>query len=138
MAEPRMAHILLAALLLVAASVPMAWASKADVNIFNDVGETIVLHCKSGDTDLGEHHVAAGGKYGWGFSPNYLRNTLYWCSFGWRNQAPVFAVWTDEGVLQQRSRPCTHCEWRVRADGFYRNDAGKPPVRVHGWNSQLV
>jgi len=123
-----------AVVVLLAAAATTASASKADVNIFNEVGQPFELHCQSGDTDLGIHELFPGGKYGWGFAPNYLRNTLYWCHFGWGNHQPRIDVWKDTGALGQKSRPCKHCEWHVRPDGFYRSEAGKPPVWVHGWN----
>jgi hypothetical protein len=126
--------VMAAVALVVLVTATTASASKADVNIFNEVGQPIRLHCHSGNNDLGEHELLPGGKYGWGFSPNYFKNTLYWCRFGWGSHTPILDVWKDEGVLGQRTRPCTHCEWHVRPDGFYRSEAGKTPAWVHGWN----
>ncbi|KAG0553540.1 hypothetical protein M758_12G019400 [Ceratodon purpureus] len=132
MAKPVLLPIL-ALLVVMEYSATIASASPADVNIWNQVGEWIQIHCQSGDRDLKEMTLVAGQTFGWGFTPNIWGTTLFHCSFRWGTRHQHFDVWTDHGWDGTKRRPCKHCEWRVRPDGFYRNSVGQPPVLVHPW-----
>lgn len=110
----------------------MAMASKADVNIFNNLGENQILtfRCASGDRNLGTHTLPWGEKWGFGFIPNIWGTTLYHCNFAWNGHTQGIKVWTQGFPF-----PCMHCEWRVAQDGFYRQERDEgQPLFVVGWN----
>ncbi len=97
------------------------------------VGGSIYVHCESGDDDLGVKTLQNGQQYGWGFTPNWWGTTLFHCEFAWGAKRQAFKVWTDMGWAATKRRPCKHCQWHVTPEGFYRNNAGKPPVLVYTW-----
>jgi hypothetical protein len=83
--------------------------------------------------EFGEH-------YGWGFSPSVWGTTKYYCIFGWAGRTKEVRVWTESEWLPHWKtipRPCSHCLWHVKRDGFYRqpNDPDKAHASVFyvGW-----
>ncbi|KAE8650839.1 hypothetical protein Csa_023860, partial [Cucumis sativus] len=47
-------------------------------------GETLSIHCKSKDDDLGLHYLDIGKQFTWSFRENLWSSTLFWCYI--RNQ----------------------------------------------------
>ncbi|KAH7576301.1 hypothetical protein JRO89_XS01G0030900 [Xanthoceras sorbifolium] len=39
----------------------------------------LLVHCRSGDTDLGMKNVTAGTEFEWKFKMNFFDRTVYWC-----------------------------------------------------------
>jgi len=102
----------------------VALSSPATVNIYNQVGGTIRLHCKSKDDDLGEHTLLDGQHFGWGFTPNFWGTTLYYCDFVWGAKTAEGVVVYDDGSTKLE---CTHCVWQVHKDGFWVTEDGVVP-----------
>ncbi|XP_024389506.1 S-protein homolog 20 [Physcomitrium patens] len=99
------------------------------VNIVNNAGGELWMHCMSKDDDLGEKWLRRPGQtWSWGFKSNFWGTTLFWCYF--RKVGPgaarsssfaqTFDVWSDVGFWGEHRRPCKNCVWDVRPDGFYR------------------
>ena len=113
-----------------------ASASPADVNIYNDIsGEDIQVSCFKGSGHghpLGEKNIPFGHHFGWGFTPSVWGTTKYACQFTWGIRAREFDVWVDDGWISVR--PCTHCEWRVGREGFFRIGQYGQRLFIHGWN----
>ncbi|GKV50352.1 hypothetical protein SLEP1_g57060 [Rubroshorea leprosula] len=67
---------------------------EAHVQISNDIGHGIelIVHCKSGDDDLGEQKLQYQGTWGFRFRPNIWGTTLFFCSFKWQDQFLYFNV----------------------------------------------
>ncbi|KAL5862204.1 hypothetical protein ACOSQ3_003488 [Xanthoceras sorbifolium] len=42
-------------------------------------GMRLLVHCRSGDTDLGMKNVTAGTEFEWKFKMNFFDRTVYWC-----------------------------------------------------------
>ncbi|GMI80356.1 hypothetical protein HRI_001704900 [Hibiscus trionum] len=88
---------------------------KVHIIVYNDLGprKTLTIHCKSKNNSLGIRHVAYGHYYQFKFRPNFLRNTLFYCSMKWDRRVHRFDIY-----VQARDRAvCETCVWKVRPDG---------------------
>ena len=86
---------------------------KRHVMIINDLEEKLdlILHCKSGDDDLGEHLIHYDSTFEWSFRPNIFRTTLFYCSFQWK-ELP-FKVWFD--IYKYKiDQDCIQCNWIIK------------------------
>ncbi|XP_060669168.1 S-protein homolog 3-like [Ziziphus jujuba] len=88
------------------------------VRVENDLGDGINLnvHCKSGDSDIGEHDLAKGQYIQWSFNCSWLGTTLFWCSMKWENVQGSFDVFDFK-----RDFPLCgfKCWWSIRHDAAY-------------------
>lgn len=77
----------------------------------------MTLHCKSKDDDLGEHTIANGEDYGWGFNDNIFGTTLFFCNVAW---AKVPGYYFEAYTTARDSLRCeTGCSWIVAVEGIY-------------------
>jgi hypothetical protein len=111
--------------------------NQMSVNIVNEVGAPIYVHCKSRDNDLQQQTLLEGQDYGFTFRANIWGTTLFWCGFNWGSYWNIFNVWQDIGPWSFDHRPCRQCLWTVRRDGFYRCEMFGTPVFVHPWNTTV-
>ncbi|WVY96757.1 hypothetical protein V8G54_028908 [Vigna mungo] len=123
-------------LVLVLASASLSNASsvfpgfiKWHVYVMNELNnESLLVHCKSKDDDLGSHKLFEGGNFTWSFRTDFLHTTLFWCHVkkdnnnnnndnGCDRTASFDVFWYDERLFQK----ChwKNCLWRVRDDGIY-------------------
>ena len=125
----------LVALLIIMHSATMGFAGGADVNMWNDMeGETIQVYC--GAHSWRERKLQFGQHYGWSFEPGKGGTNRWMCGFKWGSKVQQFLVWGDTGmsITAPESRPCLHCEWYVKKQGFYLLSNGiEPAVLYHEW-----
>lgn len=106
--------------------------------------QSIQVNCTKGSGYWATHFAPVrlqfGEHYGWGFSPSVWGTTKHCCIFGWEGRTKEVRVWTESEWLPHWKtipRPCSHCLWHVKRDGFYRqpNDADKAHASVFyvGW-----
>ncbi|KAF5193261.1 Plant self-incompatibility s1 [Thalictrum thalictroides] len=57
----------------------------ARVIVMNALGpnNTLTIHCKCKDDDLGEHNIAFNKSFEWSFTNHIFGKTLYWCRMWW-------------------------------------------------------
>ncbi|XP_010248454.1 PREDICTED: uncharacterized protein LOC104591361 [Nelumbo nucifera] len=80
-------------------------------------GQSMNVHCQSGDDDLGNQVLADGDEFGWAFSTNTLGTTLFYCNVNWfKNDWFHFDAYSHE---RDWSRCRSECRWRVSEDGLY-------------------
>lgn len=100
--------------------------------------ETLLVHCKSKDDDLGNQNLAAkGDEFHWTFKVNFFGTTLFWCYL----QKPNFDV-SFESFWVEKTHPWLNsrcydknCFWIAKDDGVYlRNNPAKTDELVHVWN----
>ncbi|XP_010549183.1 PREDICTED: uncharacterized protein LOC104820439 [Tarenaya hassleriana] len=141
--------ILIPILILLTASFHVAYGGVDDslllsykhVVIRNDLTskDNLVVHCKSGDSDLGRVTIPYGGSWGFRFRVNLAHTTRFYCHFTWPGQSKwfdIFEVLRDDNI----GGPwpiCRECVWSIDGDTFggpcrIRRD-GKPPF-CFGWN----
>lgn len=73
----------------------------------------LIVHCKSGDDDLGSHLLHYGQRYGFIFKNNFWGTTLFFCTFRWKGVLHWFDIYKegrDYGV-------CTSCNWFIEKAG---------------------
>lgn len=76
-----------------------------------DPPSDVIIHCKSGDDDLGIHELPRNGTFGFHFKPAVFTGTLFDCSFVW----PLHIEWFD--IYVHLRDECDHCTWRIKATG---------------------
>ncbi|XP_022143641.1 S-protein homolog 1-like [Momordica charantia] len=135
--------LILVAMVLVCSSTTTAhstWPNKWRVDIVNGLssGQTLFIHCKSKDDDLGIHNLAVGAKFGWNFRDNLWGTTLFWCYMRKPDNANAsFEVyWDDKSKEQWLYNFCNweDCIWTAKDDGIYiKNILGNKDELAHKW-----
>lgn len=103
-----------------------------DVHVVNGLssGNTLFLHCKSEDNDLGMHNLLVGAEFSWHFMPNVWGTTLYWCYM--RKEKDVFAefdVFLEQSndLYNWFAQCCNYenCIWTAKDEGIYLRNIRK-------------
>ncbi|KAG0555567.1 hypothetical protein M758_12G182100 [Ceratodon purpureus] len=90
------------------------------VNLINAINDSVVVHCWSRESDLGQSNVFPGMNYYWSFHPNLFGRTVFKCNFLWMQVEQEFAVW--QGTYHPNRPPCCDrgpCSYKICPDGFY-------------------
>lgn len=66
------------------------------MDILNDIYVPIVLHCRSGNNDLGVKQLAPGTTFHFDFNANEVGTTLFYCVLNWGYQMQQIDVWSGE------------------------------------------
>ncbi|PON69213.1 Self-incompatibility protein [Parasponia andersonii] len=92
--------------------------AKVHVRVVNQLGngQSMILHCRSRDDDLGNVVLEDGKEMEWSFSVNFLGTTLFYCDVRWGLSSSTSSNWYsfdayDEGRDYARCR--SECRWRV-------------------------
>ncbi|CAN7014969.1 unnamed protein product [Brassica rapa subsp. trilocularis] len=64
--------------------------------------ETLFIHCKSKEDDLGEHTLRLGDRFSWNFGENMLHSTLFWCYLSKDDGHMNVQVFWDDVILFHR------------------------------------
>ncbi|KAL9431247.1 hypothetical protein AB3S75_026432 [Citrus x aurantiifolia] len=91
------------------------------VHVVNNLSnnQTLFLHCKSKDDDLGEHKLTTGTESNWKFKENFFQTTLFWCYLRKPdNFCNNFKVFWNEDFFQFRCR-YKDCIWTAKDEGIY-------------------
>lgn len=98
--------------------------------------QTLNVHCKSSDNDLGLIHIPWNGTWGLRFKVNVSKTTKFRCHFTWNvgesHEFNIFEVSRDDTPFGYYDA-CRECIWEVRSDldnpicRIYR-DKSEPPL----------
>lgn len=83
--------------------------------------QTMSVHCKSKDDDLGIQNLPQGANTTWSFRTNFVHSTLFWCYMSKANaHAALKVFWQDIYLFQK-------CNWKnciyiAKDDGVYIKD----------------
>lgn len=93
---------------------------KKTVRVENDlVGSNftqLLVHCRSGDDDLGVHYLTVGQFVEWTFNDNFWGRTLFWCNLAWNDVQKSIEVYKSKDDYIYCGAQC----WRsIRPDGAY-------------------
>ncbi|PIA27380.1 hypothetical protein AQUCO_07800013v1 [Aquilegia coerulea] len=111
------------------------------VYIENSLGpnNTLTVHCKSKDNDLGEHNIDFHQSYNWSFKNSF--GTLFWCRIWWYDHHHL--VWLNNDMFDVRlaSRDCVddgidkymHCIRRAQWDGIYFSHWNGSFTKMYDW-----
>lgn len=108
-------------------TVPLAqspFGEKTTVRVTNMLGWKLdlILHCKSGDDDLGQKLLYPGQNFEWRFRSSYFGSTLFFCSFQWFGEQGLkhFDIYVEE-----RDADYSLCIWHIKKDGpcFLKNES---------------
>ncbi|CAH8352985.1 unnamed protein product [Eruca vesicaria subsp. sativa] len=104
--------------------------SKKHVIIHNVVNnkQTLNVHCKSSEDDLGLIHLPWNQTWGFRFRVNIWDTTKFVCNFTWygggSHNFDIFDVWRDDNEFGQ-TPVCSVCIWEVG-----RNNKDKAMCRI--------
>ncbi|VVB05793.1 unnamed protein product [Arabis nemorensis] len=86
------------------------------------IEETLNIHCKSSENDLGLIHIPYGKHWGFRFHVNMSKSTRFRCHLTWfrggSNYFDIFKVSRDDNPLG-KFRVCKECIWDVGRDYEY-------------------
>lgn len=109
------------------------------IHILNGLshGQSLFVHCKSKDDDLGIHDLSFGSEFNWSFRVNFWGTTLFWCYLRKSNDKSVSfeAFWVEKTSIWLYYRCYKYnCIWTAKHDGIYLKDnpVGRD-VLVHRW-----
>lgn len=110
--------------------------SKTHINITNRLptnNPLLVLHCKSGDDDLGLQTLHVNQSYSWAFNVNFWDTTLFWCNFWYKEKHAGIVVYSRH----VRCDGTDTCYYEARTDGFYLSRTQEPGSwqKVSPWNN---
>ncbi|KAL0542714.1 hypothetical protein IC582_017788 [Cucumis melo] len=93
------------------------------VVVFNQLspGQSLTVHCKSKDNDLGEHSLRVSEKFSWKFKENLFSTTRFWCGLTSSSKKTVTmdVFWPERhDWLAYRCNYAT-CIWVAQDDGIY-------------------
>lgn len=87
-------------------------------------GKNITLHCQSKDDDLGPQNVTDGSDFGWDFSVNVVRTTLFYCDMDWENVKKYQYHFDAYDFSRDFVRCQNQCSWLASAEGMYGLNGG--------------
>ncbi|KAM1122392.1 hypothetical protein ACFX2I_003955 [Malus domestica] len=98
--------------------------TKWHVYVVNGLGnqESLFVHCKSKDNDLGIQKLSPGTNTTWGFRTNFLHSTLFWCYLrkSSAQHAALKVFWQDIYLFEKCN--WKNCIWIAKDDGIYIKD----------------
>ncbi|OVA05763.1 Plant self-incompatibility S1 [Macleaya cordata] len=110
--------------------------SKKTIHLQNDLegGESLWVHCKSKDDDLGEHVLRTGQAVQWSFRPNIWGTTLFYCYVSRGRGVVGFDIYGGHASSYAQCGA-----WSARWDGIYyafgRTDCSDPASG--GWGGAV-
>ncbi|PIA36549.1 hypothetical protein AQUCO_03300023v1 [Aquilegia coerulea] len=117
---------------------------KMHVFIENELGpnNTLTVHCKSKDDDLGEHNVDFQDNYEWSFYENFFFTTLYWCRIWWYDHHQLVWVHNDmfDSNNDEEDLGCEYkgtmysCVRRAQWDGIYFVQLNGEFKKIYNWS----
>lgn len=101
------------------------------INRLPDNVKPLVLHCASGNDELGTHTLYVGQIFQWKFCDNFFSNTLFFCHLWWGPNDRSFNVF-----VSKHSNDCGSydCIWIAKYDGIYYQDgASGELIKKYDW-----
>ncbi|GFP92870.1 hypothetical protein PHJA_001431300 [Phtheirospermum japonicum] len=94
-------------------------AGKYAVHVVNNIypvsSSPLLLHCASGNDELGNHQLYHHQDFHWSFCEQIFHRTLFFCRFRWGSKNIAFEVFNTTSLSV-----CKHsCYWEAHADGVY-------------------
>ncbi|KAI3448062.1 hypothetical protein Pfo_004727 [Paulownia fortunei] len=90
----------------------------------------LLLHCASGDDDLGNHTLTVGQNFNFDFCINF--KTLFFCHLWWNGKTLSFDVYNS--FWHTKSCPKGVCDWVVKSDGIYLSKYYPPKELIKEYN----
>ncbi|GMI64493.1 hypothetical protein like AT3G24060 [Hibiscus trionum] len=110
------------------------------IHITNDVPTDLppgipplLVHCKSGDRDIGEKKMFPHDDYTWDTKINLIRTTLFFCNIWWEGRQryiEAFNALRDEHRCRVYHNSCL---WSVRDDGIYFSNDNSNWYNEYPW-----
>ncbi|KAL5757216.1 hypothetical protein ACOSQ2_021962 [Xanthoceras sorbifolium] len=80
-------------------------------------GETMRIHCKSGNVDLGEHSLSNDESFEFSFTISWW--TMYRCNLYWDNDRRYEEIHVFDVSRQDHEFCRPKCGWKIKQDGAY-------------------
>lgn len=79
----------------------------------------LLVHCQSGDDDLGIIYMQQHGDFYFHFGQNIFGTTFFYCRFNWGGFTKVVAVWKGKEYVDRLDCEIEgQCVWKVDERGF--------------------
>ncbi|TYJ23720.1 hypothetical protein E1A91_A08G212400v1 [Gossypium mustelinum] len=102
------------------------WFRTWHIHVVNGLSndQTLLVHCKSKDDDLGIHNLTVGVEFSWKFRPRIIKGTLFWCYLASPNHHASFNVFWDTDMLYYMYE-FKNCIYTAKDDGIYLRNIPK-------------
>ena len=87
-------------------------------NNFHSNVNSLYVHCRSKDDDIGEHWLAVGQIIAWSFHENVWSTTLFHCYAQWGNQKKYFNAYEYEGTTKNCCVDKGRVTWVLEENGL--------------------
>ncbi|KAF5185708.1 hypothetical protein FRX31_024692 [Thalictrum thalictroides] len=112
----------------------------ARVIVMNTLGpnNTLTIHCKSKDDDLGEHNIAFNKSFEWSFTNHIFGKTLFWCRMWWYDHRKLvwgsYRVYKGSDDIDRCSGTDGNtCVRKAQWDGVYFELKDNTFIKVYDW-----
>ncbi|CAO2841131.1 unnamed protein product [Amaranthus hypochondriacus] len=111
------------------------------VTVGNGLNDTLLVHCKSGDSDLKLQNLAVNANFSWQFKAGWsvFVQRLYFCGLTWDHHGrKVFDAFVDDQQFVDTKCGGRHCYWKAFNDGIYLYNQYKSMFRkMYTWDKYL-
>ncbi|TXG59167.1 hypothetical protein EZV62_016996 [Acer yangbiense] len=87
-------------------------------NNFHSNANSLYIHCRSKDDDIGEHWLAVGQTIAWSFHVNAWSTTLFHCYAQWGNKKKHFNAFEWEGTTKNCCVDKGRVTWVLEENGL--------------------
>ncbi|CAH8303425.1 unnamed protein product [Eruca vesicaria subsp. sativa] len=77
------------------------------------IGDTLTVHCKSKNDDLGVQTLPPYSSWSFKFRPAVFGTTLFFCNFKWGKESHWFNIYDDNRDGPRNEHPCVLCLWNI-------------------------
>ncbi|KAI3469944.1 hypothetical protein Pfo_026607 [Paulownia fortunei] len=92
----------------------------------------LLVHCASGDNDIGNHTLYYEGDFTWSFCEQVFLRTLFFCHLSWGSKSISFDVFNSK---LRKDCSTSMCYWEAQTDGIYFCNHYPPQdlKKVYSW-----
>lgn len=106
---------------------------KIRVHIVNGFqSETLQVHCKSKENDLGDRNIPVNQEFSWKFHINIWRSTLFFCDTRWSRGHKRFDAFAVRYALMDYCNG--NCVWKANETAiFLLDNHNQTYIELHSW-----
>lgn len=102
------------------------------INGFKNNSKPLMVHCWSGDDDIGQHSLHVGQQIAWHFRVNWLGSTQFTCKVKHGTRAKQFYAFSAP-IEGSECAGDGQCYWLIVEDGFYFSKDDFTWMRKFAW-----
>lgn len=113
-------------------------ANAEGLELINKLPNSVSVHCKSGDDDVGLRTVPPGDAYAFEFT-GWFNITLYYCRLNWGRKTLIGDVY-HRPIFELGTAKCQnldiYCQWKITETGLHENGFGMYKGMNYYWEDR--